>query len=709
MKRTFVFLLKLSLVMAFIGAFNTDAKPSKVDALLAKGNAKAKQPLKRAGQIDGLTFLRRASIDIIGRIPTHAEIEQFQKWPAAERRSKIVDKLLADPRYADRWTVFLSDILRIRSNATGGNALLAYIHKALEENRPWDELARKMISANGTTGNAPAVGFILGEDADPMALAAATSQMFLGVRMQCAQCHNHPFDVWKQKQFYELATYFGKTRRMENQFSRRVYTTEADATTVLWPPESRKPKVRNPVSPKFPIELDEYDEKPEFVKRFEAKRAQLQVASANGAKAQSLDDLVEAVNPNIAFDKEAGFGREVKAEIKAAGQSLDVKGDLYRQSKDRSTLSKLITNPYNRYFARNMVNRMWAELIGHGFYEPVDDFQDIVVHGETLNYLADEFVATGYDLKELMKMIITSKAYSLDHLDPSLPVIEREKSEKNFTAAPTRRMVSEALYDSIVVAGHLSNYKWPAGANIRTYTERVRVADGFVEGDEATPNPVPVVNSDPNMQPNMMAMKSQGGYNLEAQIALNFDDLLKNELRKDLAMMKRVEDSQLEAQKRRQEMAKNQTTSGPSMKYKYVDMERKVDDNPRFGSTMRMATPAPPAHFLRVFGQPGRETLGEFRENTPSMRQQLMMLNGKAIHEASRVGPMEPMWKLLGRGKQDIDRAIGLAYLEIFTREPTAAERAMAREIVGTGKPALDGMADLRWALLNSNEFRYLP
>jgi len=709
MKRTFIFLLKLSLVMAFIGAFNTDAKPSKVDALLTKANAKAKQPLKRAGQIDGLTFLRRASIDIIGRIPTHAEIEQFQKWPAAERRSKIIDKLLADPRYADRWTVFLSDILRIRSNATGGNALLAYIHKALEENRPWDELARKMISANGTTGNAPAVGFILGEDADPMALAAATSQMFLGVRMQCAQCHNHPFDVWKQKQFYELATYFGKTRRMENQFSRRVYTTEADATTVLWPPESRKPKVRNPVSPKFPIELDEYDEKPEFVKRFEAKRAQLQVASANGAKAQSLDDLVEAVNPNKAFDKEAGFGREVKAEIKAAGQSLDVKGDLYRQSKDRSTLSKLITNPYNRYFARNMVNRMWAELIGHGFYEPVDDFQDIVVHGETLNYLADEFVATGYDLKELMKMIITSKAYSLGHLDPSLPVIEREKSEKNFTAAPTRRMVSEALYDSIVVAGHLSNYKWPAGANIRTYTERVRVADGIVEGDEATPNPVPVVNSDPNMQPSMMAMKSQGGYNLEAQIALNFDDLLKNELRKDLAMMKRVEDSQLEAQKRRQEMAKNQTTSGPSMKYKYVDMERKVDDNPRFGSTMRMATPAPPAHFLRVFGQPGRETLGEFRENTPSMRQQLMMLNGKAIHEASRVGPMEPMWKLLGRGKQDINRAIGLAYLEIFTREPTAAERSMAREIVGTGKPALDGMADLRWALLNSNEFRYLP
>ena len=706
MKCTFIFALKFTLIVALAGAFTIEAKPSKVDTLLTKENAKAKQPLKQAEQIDDLTFLRRVSIDIIGRIPTRAEIEQFQNWPDAERRSKATDKLLADLRFADRWTVFLSDILRIRSNATGGNALLAYIHQALEDNRPWDQLSREMISANGTTGNAPAVGFILGENADPMALAAATAQMFLGVRMQCAQCHNHPFDVWKQKQFYELATYFGKTRRVENQFSRRVYTTEADATTVLWPPERRKPKVRKPVQPKFPIELDEYASVPGFIKRFEAGRSRLQVAAADGQKLKSIDELLASVNPNKAFDPETGFGRDVTEEVRAAARALDVKGDLYRQSKDRATLAKLITSPYNRYFARNMVNRMWAELIGKGFYEPIDDFQDIVVHPETLNHLCDEFVASGYDLKALMKMIVSSKVYSMDHLDPALPEAQRLEAEKNFTAAATRRMVSEVLYDSIVIAGHLSSYKWPAGANIRTYTERVRVADGVVEGG----GPAPAANADPAMDPNMMAMPARGGYSLEAQIALNFDDLLKSELRKDLAMMKQMADTDLEAEKRRREEAANRPTpTGPRMKYKYIQVERKVDDNPRFGSTMRMATPAPPAHFLRVFGQPGRESLGEFRDNTPSMRQQLMMLNGKAIHEASRVGPMEPMWKYLGGGKQNIDKAIDLAYLEIFTRLPSADERKMAREIIGTGKPALDGMADLRWALLNSNEFRYLP
>ena len=700
-------LLKLSLAAALAGGIFVHAKPPKLDGLITEANTAAKQPPRAAGQVDDLTFLRRASIDLIGRIPTHSEILEFQKWPAAERRGKVIDKLLTDSRFADRWTVFLSDILRIRSNATGGNALLAYVHQSLENNRPWDEIAREMISANGTTGNAPAVGFILGEEADPMALAAATANMFLGVRMQCAQCHNHPFDVWKQKQFYELATYFGKTRRIENQFSRRVYTTEAHTTTVLWPPEGRKPKVRNPVLPKFPIELDEFAAKPDFIKRFEANRAQLQVAAGEGRKGKTLEELLEGVNPNKAFDPEKGFGREVKEEIRKAGLKLDVKGDLYRQSKDRATLAKLITSPNNRYFARNMVNRMWAELIGKGFYEPVDDYQDIVVHRKALDHLCEEFIASGYDLKALMKMIVSSDVYARGHLDPALPVKVREDAEKHFAAAPTRRMVSEVLYDSIVIAGHLTDYKWPAGANVRTYTERIRVADGVVKG--GAPIPAPVAGDGAAMDPSMMAMKARGGYNLEAQIALNFDELLKNELRKDLAMMKQMADTELEEEKRRREAVANRPATGPRMRYKTVEVERKVDENPRFGSTLRMATPAPPAHFLRVFGQPGRESLGEFRDSTPSMRQQLMMLNGKAIHEASRVGPMEPMWKHLGEQKQNIDKAIDLAYLEIYTRLPDAAERKLAREIIGTGKPALDGMADLRWALLNSNEFRYLP
>ena len=132
------------------------------------------------------------------------------------------------------------------------------------------------------------------------------------------------------------------------------------------------------------------------------------------------------------------------------------------------------------------------------------------------------------------------------------------------------------------------------------------------------------------------------------------------------------------------------------------------DDNPKFNSSLRMASPAAPEHFLRVFGQTDREVLGENRDHAPNMRQALMMLNGLLTHEASRVGEFEAMHAVLAEQK-DVSRAIKLAYREILTREPTADEIKEAKSIIGAHKDPLDGMADFRWILLNCNEFRFLP
>ena len=142
-------------------------------------------------------------------------------------------------------------------------------------------------------------------------------------------------------------------------------------------------------------------------------------------------------------------------------------------------------------------------------------------------------------------------------------------------------------------------------------------------------------------------------------------------------------------------------------RYKYETVLDEVDDNPKFSSSMRMSTPAAPTHFLRVFGQPSRDGLGEFREHSPSMRQALMMLNGKAVHEASRVGPYEPLHDLLVGETINLVKAIELAYLEILTRSPSEEELSEGKMILK--ESPLDGMADLRWVLLNSHEFRYLP
>ena len=122
-----------------------------------------------------------------------------------------------------------------------------------------------------------------------------------------------------------------------------------------------------------------------------------------------------------------------------------------------------------------------------------------------------------------------------------------------------------------------------------------------------------------------------------------------------------------------------------------------------------MPAPAPEGHFLRVFGQTARVDLGEARSQSPSMRQALMMLNGKITHEASRVGELETMHTLLTGKTADLDKAVNLAYLEIMTRKPSAAEVAEAKQIIAAAKTPVDGMADLRWVLLNCNEFRFIP
>ena len=146
-------------------------------------------------------FLRRATVDLIGRIPTMKEIALYEGW-GAKRRAKLVERLADDPRFADRWTIFMADMLRIRSNVTGGNELLAYVNHAIATDKPYDVLARELIGSSGKPNANPAVGYILGDNTDPMQLAATTSQVFLGVRIGCAQCHDHPFDDWEQKDFY---------------------------------------------------------------------------------------------------------------------------------------------------------------------------------------------------------------------------------------------------------------------------------------------------------------------------------------------------------------------------------------------------------------------------------------------------------------------------------------------------------------------------
>ena len=669
-----------------------------LEELLQKEQASEKLPSATEG-VDDLSFLRRASVDLIGRIPTVAEIANFQSMSEPTRREQWIDQLLKDERFSQRWTVFFADMLRIRSRADGGAQLLDYVHRCLQEGKPYDEMTRELISTNGHPQQRPAAGFVLSDDVQPMALAGATAQIFLGLRLACAECHDHPFDDWKQTEFYELAAFFGQSKRMEVGKVRRIYSTESDAMAVQWPPEAEKPPTRSAVTPKFPLELVTYKEVPHFIKRFEQTRKQPAKTSQTAAAEKSLDALLD--EPTSASSK-TGDDAMARKEAKAALQKIDVSKDLYRSSELREKLAGLITDPRNPYFARAFVNRVWAELVGRGFVEPLDNFSayNQLRYPQTLQFLAQEFIASGYDVRQLIKLIMLSAPYQRGHLPAGADAATVALAETSFRATRPRRILGEALFDSVITAGHLTNYKWPQGANLREVSRQIRVP-------LAPTNPTKAADQSASTEPPMMAMSGKSKkpaatpYDVEQTLSRSPTDMANNSA-KELAAMKAEADAALEAEKMAKAMA---AQANNNERYKLETITERIDDNPKFASTLLMETPAPPSHFLRVFGQPSRDGLGEFRDESPSLRQELLMLNGKATHEAARVGPLEPIAKLMS----DPIKAVEHAYLEILTRRPTADEQRDAQSVIGSAANPTEGMADLRWALLNCQEFRFLP
>jgi len=579
-----------------------------LDQIVTAENKAAGVTDKPLAIVNDAIFMRRVFVDLIGRIPTEAEVRAFAKQPVGDRREKLIDQLLNDPRFADRWTLFYADMLRIRSQATGGAALMAYVHNALKNEMPYDQMVRKLIATNGKAGKTPEVGFVLGDDADPLAMASVTSQVFLGVRIGCAQCHDHPFDVWTRRDFYDMAAYYGKTRRYESQLTKVVYATEQDQTTVLWPPEGVGPvEARKPIPAKFPFPISTFAKQPEFITRLEALRAEKLAAAAALTKKDdgpSIDDLLASSAAKVDKATTGKLAEEIaQAEAKTDIRKIDVNKGIYRESELREELAEYITDPRNPLFSRALVNRVWKTLIGRGFVEPVDDFRgdNPAALPKALDYLAEEFVASDYDLRTLVRLIVTSDSYQRVHPPQDTDEPTRQKMEAHLLATPVRRMMAESMYDSIVTAGHLFETKHSPGKNEKTVYDIVRV----VKGQKAPTDLSKILASKQNGGEAMagMAGKSAGGegsgYALESAIELDFNALL-NEKDDDgaevaLDEMKVMSKEQIEAER----MMAMRSERNMRMEYEEKKVARTIDDNPVFNSSLRMQSlrsgrPLPP-------------------------------------------------------------------------------------------------------------------
>src|SRR5258708_8242553 len=329
-------------------------------------------------------FLRRASLDLLGLLPTAAEARAFAADRGRNKRARLIDRLLDRPEFGDFWALKWADLLRNEEKVwdrKGGQIFPRWIPESIAENKPLDQFARELLTVRGSTYENPAANY-LRAIRTPGARAESTAQLFLGLRLQCAQCHNHPYDRWTQDDYYSWAGLFARVDYKVLQNDRR----------------------------------DSFDTH-EF----------------NGEQ--------------ILFTARSGEVTNARNGRPAAPRFLGAPTPPFNGETDRLVaLAAWLTSPTNSLFARSLANRVWYHLMGRGLVDPIDDFRPTnpPSHPALLDPLAGDFVAHNFDLRYLIRLIMNSRAYHLS-AEPTPP---NHDDELNYSRALPRRLTAEQLFDA---------------------------------------------------------------------------------------------------------------------------------------------------------------------------------------------------------------------------------------------------------------------
>ncbi|MBX7074536.1 MAG: DUF1549 and DUF1553 domain-containing protein [Pirellulales bacterium] len=324
-------------------------------------------------------LLRRLYLDIIGRLPTPQETRDFLADASPDKRGELIDALLARPEYADHWANKWADLLRPNPYRVGIKAtrsLDAWLRDAFRRNLPYDQFVRGLVTAQGSTWRNGATT-IFRDRRSPDEITTLVSQLFLGTRLECAKCHQHPFEIWGQKDFYSLAAFFARVGYKGTGLSPPISGGEE----IIFTADSGD--VRHPLTG-------------------------------------------ETLPPRPLF----GAAREIGPE-----------------DDPRVVLVDWMLADGRQPFARVAVNRVWAELMGRGLVDPVDDLRatNPPSNPELLDALAEEFRAGEYDLKRLIRLIASSYVYGLS----SLPGERNVADTRNYSRHYRQRLRAETLFDAI--------------------------------------------------------------------------------------------------------------------------------------------------------------------------------------------------------------------------------------------------------------------
>lgn len=386
-----------------------------------------------SGNCSDTDFLRRLMLDTIGRVPSPEEIRAFVKDNRPDKRRRAIERCLADPMHAALWATRWSDFTGNDLDVLPGSREMKpkyaemwhrWLRRRIADNTPYDEIVRGILTATsrGTTPMAswipqranllrsarkqfhsgyarqPSLDLYWNRPADK--LAEITAAAFMGVRIECAQCHKHPFDRWTQTDY----------RAFVNIFSRVRYGSS--------------PALREAV-----------------VNRLDERRRLRAAGKTVPPPLPRLQEVFLTDNPE--WEKHPDTGAVLKPKA-LGGPVFPAAGDA------RGALFDWLRRPDNPYFARTFVNRVWAHYYGRGLVHPVDDFSVVnpPSHARLLDRLARDFVKSGYDIRRLERSILNSQTYQL----AARPNRTNRWDRTNFSRAYVRALPAEVAVDVLQTA-----------------------------------------------------------------------------------------------------------------------------------------------------------------------------------------------------------------------------------------------------------------
>lgn len=337
-------------------------------------------------------FIRRASLDALGTLPAIEEVRAFLADPAPDKRDQLVTRLLDRNEYADYWAGIWGDVLRNKrrngeEHKRGTFAFAAWIRDSLAQNKPYDQFVREILTAQGNVSDNPTVVWYR-EVRNTVHQVNDTAQLFLGTRVSCANCHNHPYERMTQDDYWGMAAFFSRLGVKQGEVS------SESAIFVRKDGETRQPRTGKTMKPK-------------------------------------------------------GLGGPAYDQV--------------RGEDPRAKLADWMAEPENPYFSRALVNRIWAHYLGVGLVEGVDDMRrtNPPSNPALLDALAKDFVAHKFDLKQLMRTIMTSQVYGLS----ATPNSDNRTDKQNYARYFPRRLPAQALLDAVdTVTGSNEKYSgFPLG------------------------------------------------------------------------------------------------------------------------------------------------------------------------------------------------------------------------------------------------------